>query len=194
MKYLGVLVVTACFAALVSGCGVARSLTTKHFDFNYSIPAPPAFDSTVGTQANQPLVLSTSATIEDDLISKFDKYHGGIDWAGMNFTANLTRGDNVNLKFLVSLTAPTGAIGAMQVPSDAVQIEDFTLTATQNTLTHTETSTTANEPLRKFLETSVRQANGNLKIYLYFRITAPSGGRLALSKISLAGLAHGSLF
>jgi hypothetical protein len=193
MRYLGLTLVVA--LVVLCGCGALRSLTTQHYAFSYAIPAPPAFSSPVGTPPGEPYVTDTTVTITDELVTKFDKYHGGVDWAGLVYNADLSRGTNVNLKFLVSLTAPVTVGGVVQVPADAVQLEDFTLTSADPTLSVDETQSTPNTALATFLANSLRTASGSLTVYLYFEVTAPSGGGdLALSQISIHGLAHGSLF
>lgn len=180
---------------LLSGCGVMRSLTTKYFNFSYNVGNPPAIDSPVGTPDGHPLVVSAHADIADDLVKKFDKYNGGIDWAGMKFNAELTHGTQMNLKMLASLTAPAGSGTDIVIPSDAVQIEDITLTAAQSVIVRDETvDGSRNEPLRKFISDILHNSNGNLRVYIYFAVSSPSGGRLVATNISINGKAHGSLF
>ena len=195
MKHFRLAAAAVLVVVVLSGCGIARSLTTRHYGFNYAIKSPPPLDSTVGTPADMPFVVASNAVIADDLVSKFDKYHGGVDWAGLNYTATLSRGEAATVKFLVSLTAPTGSVGQYVVPADAVQLEDFTLTTAAPQLVVTEPSTAPNAALVTFMNTMLRNNNGGaITVYLYFKISSPSGGHLALTGISIKGIAHGSLF
>jgi hypothetical protein len=195
MKTAVSLIVTISILLLVSGCGVMRSLTTRYFNFSYTVGNPPALDSPTGTPAGKPLVVSTYADITDDLVKKFDKYNGGIDWAGMKFTAELKRGSQVNLKLLASLTPPSGSGTDVVIPSTATQIEDITLTTAQNIIIRDETvDGNRNEPLRNFISNMLHDSNGNVRVYIYFVVSSPEGGRLEVKGISINGKAHGSLF
>ena len=195
MKNIISLLIAISILLLVGGCGVMRTLTTKSFNFSYDVGNPPAIDSPVGTPSGHPLVVSTYANIADDLVKKFDKYNGGIDWAGMKFTAQLTRGTQVNVKMLVSITPPTGSGTNVVIPPDAIQIEDITLTAAQNVIIRDETvDGSRNEPLRKFISDTLQNSSGNLRVYIYFAVSSPDGGGIEVTSISINGKAHGSLF
>lgn len=194
MRRLRLLPIAVFMILATTGCGVLRGLTTKYFSFNYPIPSPPAIDSPVGTPEGSPLVVSSSANITDDLVTKFDKFHGGVDWAGMRYTASLTRGESVNLQLLTSLTAPTGSGTNVTIPADAALIEEVALTSSNNTITKNETASNQNEPLRSFIESALSKTSGSIRVYIYFRVTSPTGGRLVISNVGLQGKAHGSLF
>lgn len=193
-KIVGLLAVLSVLF-LISGCGVMRTLTTKSFTFHYDVGNPPAIDSPAGTPAGDPLVVSTHADISDDLVKKFDKFNGGIDWAGMKYTAELKRGTDLNLKMLASLTPPTGSGLDVVIPSDAVQIEDITLTAAQSVVIRDETVEGSRNPaLRDFIKAILDASTGNIRVYIYFVVSSPDGGRLEVTNISIDGKAHGSLF
>ncbi|MHB1458865.1 MAG: hypothetical protein ACYC0V_18290 [Armatimonadota bacterium] len=195
MKKVADLLIVVLILFLLNGCGVMRTLTTKYFTFSYNVGDPPAIDSPVGTPNGDPLVVATHADIADDLIKKFDKYNGGIDWAGMKFTAELKRGTQMNLKMLASITPPTGSGMSIVIPSDAVQIEDISLTAAQSIIIRDETiEGNRNEPLRKFISDMLQNSSGNLRVYIYFVTATPDGGKLVVTNISINGKAHGSLF
>lgn len=196
LKILAGLLIAITVVILVGGCGAVRSLTTRNFMFAYDVGNPPAIDSPVGTPAGHPLVVTTHADITDDLVKKFDKFHGGIDWAGMKFRAELTRGNDVNLKLLASLTPPTGSGTDVALPADASLIEDITLTSALRVITRDETTTGAhNEALRKFIADTLNSSSGgNVRVYIYFEVSSSSGGRLVVTNISINGKAHGSMF
>lgn len=194
MKKIGLALTTLMLLAAVAGCGALRSLTTKHFDFSYPVPAPPVIDIPTGTTAGQPFTTAVHVDVADDLARKFDRYHGGIDWAGMQYHATLTRGSDVNVKMLASVTPPSDPGAGMQAPSDAVQIEDLTLASTQGSVTKDETAGSPNEDLRSFMDYALRNTTGDLRVYIYFQVSAPNGGHILLDNVAIKGQAHGSLF
>lgn len=194
MRSVSAILVLSVSAMMLAGCGAMRALTTKHFDFNYAVPAPPPLDSPIGTPAGHPLVVTSSATISDDLVRKFDKYHGGVDWAGLSYQATLSRGSDVSVRLMASLTAPSGSGTDVQTPADAKVIEDFTLTAAQNSITKDETSSSPNAALQSFLNDMLNNSSGDVKVYIYFELSSPTGGRLTVQSIAIKGRAHGSLF
>ena len=195
MKTTCILLIIILLIPFVNGCGALRSLTTKHFDFDYTVSNPAVFDSPTGTPDGEALVTSTYATIADDLVNKFDKYHGGIDWAGLKYNAQLQRGDEVRLKLMASLNAPIGSGMNIELPDNAALISDITLTSADNTIIKDETTIgNRNEALRTFLEDTLDNSNGMFKVYIYFIVTSPTGGRLVVKDISISGRAHGSLF
>jgi len=98
-----------------------------------------------------------------------------VDWAGLNYTATLSRGEAATVKFSVSLTAPTGSVGQVVVPADAVKLEEFTLTSAANQLVKVEDAAHSNLALRDFMNTALRTSPGGaMTVYLYFEITRPA--------------------
>lgn len=191
------LVVIALLIVALAGCGTLRSLTTRKYPFTYPVPDP----GTITSPLAGTVVVTSSATITDDLVSKFDKYHGGIDWAGLSFTTQLGAFPpgaalaNVTVDFYASETAPVGTPPNVQVPADAVLIEHLALSAATPTISRQETEASPNAGLRDFINAALRNNTGTSKtVYVYFKISSDAPGSISLNGISLNGRAYGSLF
>lgn len=198
-KYLGGLLLLGLFALVLSGCGTLRALTTRHLDFNYAVPDAINLTSPVSGVA----VTTSSVTITGDLVNKFDKYHGGIDWAGLTYTATATASPlasgspfpTVDVKFYASLQAPTGSFPNIQIPSDATLIEQFILSPDMPSITRDSTADSSNPVLRDYLEKILREnTGGDKKVYLYFQVSSTEPGNLKITNLAVKGSAHGSLF
>src|SRR5690242_17472160 len=64
--------------AFLSGCGVARDLTTQHRTVTYTASLPPV-------PANS--MSHTQIALSDEVRSTYSKYHGGVDWTRLAYEA-----------------------------------------------------------------------------------------------------------
>lgn len=190
-NHMARLCVVAALVALLSGCGAMRSLTTKRISFGPYNAADQTFASPVaGT-----MVVTSSFEITGDVISKFDKYNGGIDWAGISYLAQATQpAPDINIKFYISTTAPVGAPPNVQVPAGSALIDEINLSALSPTASK-NADADHNAALAHVIDAALRAGSGgNQTIYVYFQASTSGPGSMSITGISVKGVAHGSLF
>ena len=85
----------ALLAGLLSGCGLARQLTTQHRTYTYSVSLPPVPANTMG---------HGQVTLDEQVQNTYNKYHGGVDWTRLAYQArNSSALQSSTLKVYVSL-------------------------------------------------------------------------------------------
>jgi len=174
---------------LLMGCGALRSLTTKHFDFRYTV-----LSGTLNFPGATPAdsLPKFSVAITDDLASKDDRYHGGIDWAGLEYTAingsaSASREVRMYASTLGNLTA-----SELSDPSKATLVESLTLAPGETKVV--DQLEPGNVPLANFLAYMLGQTSDRT-VYLYFKLTSDDPAvTLRISNLLIKGRAHGSLF
>jgi hypothetical protein len=145
---------TAISFAMLSGCGVARQLTTQHKTYSYTVSLPPM---PANTESNSQFAID--ANVRDT----YHKYHGGVDWTKLAYQAsNGSTLQPATFKTYVSLTS---GIAANQLDQQATLIDTIDLAAGENR-TVTLAQAANNDVLKSFLANALSQ-NQVDNIYVY---------------------------
>lgn len=182
------------FAALIpivlAGCGIARSLTTRHLDFDQNIvpslnggSAYESISDTHGPIGPLPFELQLTGDVRD----KFDKYNGGVDSAYLTYSISNAGSADVRLRVWTIVAA-----GKPAFQDSAPLLLDVTVPAGQTVSVDSSTATRS-EALRSTAENVLR--NASVQANLYFESDSTAGSaKVTVNRLDVAGRAHGSLF
>jgi hypothetical protein len=102
--------------AALTGCSLARSLTTEHKTFTYSIAMPPVPANV--TEQGQ-------LTLDEQVENTYSKYHGGVDWSCLGYQAsNSSAIQPATVKLYASLS---GSVASNQLDQQATLIQTITV-------------------------------------------------------------------
>jgi hypothetical protein len=123
----------------LAGCSLARSLTTEHKTFTYSVPLPPVPANV--TEQGQ-------FTLDEQVENTYSKYHGGVDWSCLAYQAsNSSAIQPATVKLYASLS---GSVPSNQLDQQATLIQTITVNPSA-TQTVTLDQAPKNDALRSFL-------------------------------------------
>ncbi|HEY3413793.1 MAG TPA: hypothetical protein VGM51_12185 [Armatimonadota bacterium] len=185
----------------LSGCTLARQVTTRKFDFtqnliptrNHGDKYDTGFSDTGGPIGPLPFDIVITGDVRD----KYDKYHGGVDYAYLTYKAHTTATAPVRVRLWATLGTSVGDCPPVvngQVPEQAQVILDVTIPA--NGLVDNESTKPFNtEELRKIVEALLMQPN-NSAACVYVEADCPDdpAGNVEVTDLNVLGRAHGSLF
>jgi hypothetical protein len=124
---------------ILSGCGVARKLTTRHKTFTYTVDLPPAPANTMA---------HGQYTLDEEVQNTYNKYHGGVDETRLAYRArNSSAAQPATLKLYVSVN---GSLSSSQLEEQATLVETIALTPSEERTVPLATAPN-NAPLRAFL-------------------------------------------
>ncbi len=168
--------------AALAGCGVARSLTTQHRTYAYSLSLPPVPANTMA---------HGQYTLDEQVENTYHKYHGGIDWTKLAYHfKNSSALQPVTLKLYVSLM---DAVPANQLDQQATLIDTITLTPGEDR-TVTVDQAAKNDVLRAFLATALSQ-NDVTTVHFYAASTSTDAtAMVTVQQFTTQVQVHGSYF
>lgn len=175
---------------LLAGCGVARSLTTRHLDFDQNIVPSlnggavyESISDTHGPIGPLPFELQLNGDVRD----KFDKYNGGVDSAYFTYSISNESTANVRLRLWTIVAA-----GSPVFQDTAPLLLDVTIPAGQTVIVDSSNAVRS-EALRSTAENVLR--NASVRANLYFEADSADGAaKVTVNRLDVAGRAHGSLF
>jgi hypothetical protein len=167
---------------MLTGCGVARSLTTQHRTYSYTVSLPPV---PANTEAN------SQFAIDSNVQGTYQKYHGGVDWTKLAYQAsNGSTLQSATFKTYVSLT---NGIPADQLDQQATLIGTIDLAPSENR-TVTLAQAAKNEPLRAFLANALSHSQVD-NIYVYVATSsADATAMVTVQDYTVQVGVHGSYF
>jgi hypothetical protein len=169
-------------AALLSGCSLARDLTTRHKTFTYSVSLPPVPANTMA---------HGSYTLDEQVQNTYSKYHGGVDWTRVAYHArNNSAVQPATMKLYVSLA---DNVPSNQLDQQATLIETIALTPSEDR-TVTLDQAPKNEPLRAFLASALSQGNVST-LHFYGAVSSSDAtATITMPDFTTQVEAHGSYF
>lgn len=174
----------------LTGCGVARSLTTRHLDFEQNIVPSlngGAVYQSVSDTHGPVGPLPFEIQINGDVRTKFDQYNGGVDSAYLTYAISNEGSASVRLRLWTIVAA-----GSPIFQDTAPLLLDVNIPAGQTVVVDKNTAARS-EALRSTAETILR--NGSVKANLYFEADSPdAAAKVTVTQLTVAGRAHGSLF
>ena len=185
----------------LSGCTLARQVTTKKFDFtqnliptrNHGDTYDTGFSDTGGPIGPLPFDIVITGDVRD----KYDKYHGGVNYAGLTYKAHTTSNAPVRVRLWATLGTSVGQCAPVtnnQVPDTAQVILDVTIPA-NGSVDNTTTKSYDTEELRKIVEALLQQPNSAAAcVYVQADCPEDPAGHVIVTELTVVGRAHGSLF
>jgi hypothetical protein len=172
----------ACLAGTLTGCGLARDLTTQHRTYAYTVSLPPVPANTMG---------QGQVTLDEQVQNTYQKYHGGVDWTRLAYQAqNSSTLQPSTLKLYASLT---GSVPATQLDQQATLFETITL-APSESRTVTLAQAPNNDALRAFLASALSQrSESTIYFYAAASSTDPSA-TVTVQSFTAQVQVHGSYF
>ncbi len=197
-RVLTAVAILACLA--LTGCSVARQLTTRSLDFTENlIPSRNGGKSysTGLSDTGGPIgPLPFNIQITGDVRDKYDKYHGGVDYAYLTYKATSTATAPVRVRLWASLATSLNQCPAIidgQVPETATMILEVTIPpggSVNNATVAPHNVDTLRQIVQALLE---RPFNAAACVYTQAESTHPNGN-VTITDLNVRGRAHGSLF
>lgn len=201
MRTRAILAVALLATITLSGCTLARQVTTKKFDFtqnliptrNHGDVYDTGFSDTGGPIGPLPFDIVITGDVRD----KYDKYHGGVDYAYLTYKAHTTANAPVRVRLWATLATSVGQCPPITnnlVPDQAQVILDVTIPA-NGSVDNTATQPFNTEELRKIVEALLQQPN-SAAACVYVQADCPDdpAGHVIVTDLNVLGRAHGSLF
>lgn len=195
---LSAIVIVACL--LLTGCSVARQLTTRSLSFtenlipsrNHGSSYSTGLSDTEGPIGPLPFDIQITGEVRD----KYDKYHGGVDYAYLTYRANSTASAPVRVRLWASLATNLNQCPEIvdgEVPETATLILEVTIPP-HGTVDNTDTPSHNIETLRDIVQALLeRPFNAAACVYTQAESTDPNGN-VTITHLDVKGKAHGSLF
>jgi hypothetical protein len=176
------IVSVTCLAGLLSGCGLARDLTTQHRTYAYTVSLPPVPANTME---------HGQVTLDEQVENTYNKYHGGVDWTRLAYQAqNSSAIQPSTLKLYVSLS---GSLTANQLDQQATLIETMTLAPSENrTVTLAQAPT--NNAFRAFLANALSQGSASTVHFYALNSSTDPSATVTLQSFTTQVQVHGSYF
>jgi hypothetical protein len=194
MRISILLALTLFCVPLLSGCTIARQLTTKRLDFDQNIiperNSGRPYDAASDTDG--PIgPIEGDIVITGEVRDKYDRYHGGVDYAYLTYRVTNSANAPVRVRLWVTL-APS--IQACPPHTEmATQILDVTIPA-QSTITFTREQGSNIEALRRVVEALLQSpATAAACVYVQADCDDPDG-TVRIHELTVVGRARGSLF
>lgn len=188
----------ACALSLVlAGCSLARQVTTKRLDFtqniiperNGGIPYNPGQSDTNGPIGPTQYDIVITGEVKD----KYDKYHGGVDYAYFTYRVRNVADAPIRLRLWAVASGQCPPVIEGEVPAEASQLLDINVPARQ-TLVFSRGQGGNIELLRRIVE-NVLQRPDRAGACIYVQAESEDkSGTFVIEDLSVVGRAHGSLF
>jgi hypothetical protein len=190
----------AAVASLVTGCTVARQLTTRRLNFtenliptrNHGSSYSTGLSDTGGPIGPLPFDIQITGEVRD----KYDKYHGGVDYSYLTYRATSTANAPVRVRLWASLANSLNACPQIengQVPETATLILDVTIPP-KGTIDNQTAEAHNIETLRQIVEALLlRPYNAAACVYTQAE-SEDKTGNVTITQLDVRGRAHGSLF
>lgn len=201
MRTRAILAVALLATVTLGGCTLARQATTRKFDFtqnliptrNHNAQYETGYADTGGPVGPLPFDIQITSDVRD----KYDKYHGGVDYAYLTYTAHTTAKAPVRVRLWATLASAVGQCPPLNngaVPDTAQVILDVTIPA-GGTINNENTQPFNTEELRKIVEALLQEPN-NAAACVYVQADCPDdpAGNVIVTDLNVLGRAHGSLF
>jgi hypothetical protein len=185
----------------LSGCTLARQATTRKFDFvqnliptrNHGSQYETGFSDTGGPTGPLPFDIPITGDVRD----KYDKYHGGVDYAYLTYKASTSANAAVRVRLWATLHDANSSCPQIfngLVPDTAQVILDVTIPA-HGSVNNETTQPFNTEELRRIVEALLQQPN-DASACVYVQADCPDdpGGNVSVTDLNVLGRAHGSLF
>lgn len=178
----------------LAGCTIARQLTTRGLDFTENLIPDrnggkpySAVSDTGGPIGPLPFNIQITGEVRD----KFDRYHGGVDWAYLSYRAVNTAKAPARVRLWATLS---DSINHCPVDNnDATLILDVTLPPNQ-TVEFRRGDGSNIEELRRIVEALLRAPETSAACVYVQAECADVNGIIRLEELNVEGRAHGSLF
>ena len=198
------IVALALAAATLTGCTLARSVTTKRMDFTENLLPSRNHGSSYSTgttNTGTPIgPLDFDIQITGDIRTKYDKYNGGVDYAYLTFKAFNSGPAPVRVRLWATLAGDLNQCppitvdgnGQAQVPAEAELILDVTLPANGSLDNYAEPPHNTEE-LRRIVEALLERPD-RAAACIYTQADSTADGNITIVDLNVKGRAHGSLF
>ncbi len=194
MTYRMFAALAALSCVTLSGCTLGRQVTTKRFDFTQNLIPDRNHGSTYTTisETGGPIgPLPFDIVITGDVRDKYDKYHGGVDYAYLTYKATNSANAPVRVRLWAALAADLN--NCPPDNTDAPLILDVTIPA-KGTVELLKGQGQNVEPLRVVVEALLsRPANSAACVYTQGECSDPNG-QITIHRLEVVGRARGSLF
>ena len=172
----------ALLAGLLSGCGLARQLTTQHRTYTYSVSLPPVPANTMG---------HGQVTLDEQVQNTYIKYHGGVDWTRLAYQAqNSSALQSSTLKVYVSLA---DSVPPSQLDQQATLIETIALAPSEKRAV-TLAQAPTNDALRAFLASALSQRGVSTVHFYAAAASADPSATVTVQSFTAQVQVHGSNF
>lgn len=201
----GSLLALALAAITLSGCSLARQATTRGLGFTENLLPTRNHGSSYSTGTTDtggPIgPLPFDIQITGDVRDKYDKYHGGVDWAFLTYKAENSGSQPVRVRLWATLAGTLNecpeiivdADGNAQVPPEATVILDVTLPP--HSITDNYAAPRHNvEELRNIVQALLERPDKAAACVYTEAQSADPNGNITILDLNVVGRAHGSLF
>jgi hypothetical protein len=194
------LIAAALAAVAFTGCTAARHLTTKRLSFTENLLPSRNHNSSYSTGTTDtggPIgPLPFDIQITGDVRNKYDKFHGGVDYAYLTYKAVNSGSAPVRIRLWANLAGTLDECPPIlngQPPVEAEVILDVTLPAHSTTDNYAAPASNSEE-LRKIVQALLEQPDRAAAcVYTQAESTDPNGN-VTILDLNVKGRAHGSLF
>ena len=185
---------------ILTGCSVARQLTTRSLDFtenliptrNHGSSYSTGLSDTEGPIGPLPFDIQITGEVRD----KYDKYHGGVDYAYLTYRAQSTADAPVRVRLWASLAGNLNQcpeIVGGRVPETASLILEVTIPP-NGTVENIAVAPHNVDTLRAIVEALLeRPYNAAACVYTQAE-SEDKTGNVTITQLDVRGRAHGSLF
>lgn len=189
----------ACVA--LGGCTLGRQITTRKFNFTQNlIPSrnhgdiyQTGFSDTGGPIGPLPFDIQITGDVRD----KYDRYHGGVDYAYLTYKASTTATAPVRVRLWATLASAVGQCPQIvdgKVPEEARVILDVTIPA-GGSVNNEGVAPFNTEQLREIVQALLEQPNSAAAcVYVEADCPTDPSGNVIVTDLNVLGRAHGSLF
>lgn len=196
-----VLATVAILGCLVlAGCSVARQITTRGLNFTENlIPSrnnggtySTGFSDTEGPIGPLPFDIQITGEVRD----KYDKYHGGVDYAYLTYRAESTADTPVRVRLWASLATDLNQCPEIEngkVPETASLILEVVIPP-RGSVDNRDAKSHNVEALRQIVQALLeRPFNAAACVYTQAE-SEQADGNVTITELNIKGRAHGSLF
>ena len=196
IKYKALILAAVAASIALSGCSLGRQVTTKRFDFTQNIIPDRNHGAPYVTTPNtggEPVLVTFQIEITGDVRSKYDRYHGGVDYAFLTYDATSKSNAPIRVRLW---TKPARDLSSCPQPADVATtapVLDVTIPP-GGRVTFNKSQGSNVESLRQVVESLLNNpGNSAACVYVQAETTDPAGV-ITINKLEVEGQAHGSLF